>query len=116
MTRAFPAYSVEQREFILLQEAASYLLLACGAVYVVSVSLVNNTLFPNLILRLGKDVLYVSALCLLRDLCSSGNSEGKAIFIMVEWRFTYFPFFGMFHIFCGWANSKRTQLLHSCFT
>ncbi|XP_023552581.1 uncharacterized protein LOC111810200 isoform X1 [Cucurbita pepo subsp. pepo] len=36
MTRAFPAYSVEQREFILLQEAASYLLLACGAVYVVS--------------------------------------------------------------------------------
>uniref|UniRef100_A0A9I9DGV1 Uncharacterized protein n=1 Tax=Cucumis melo TaxID=3656 RepID=A0A9I9DGV1_CUCME len=36
MTRAFPVYSVEQRELILLQDAASYLLLACGAVYVVS--------------------------------------------------------------------------------
>lgn len=49
MARAFPVYSVEKRELILLQDAASYLLLACGAVYVVSVSLVNNTLFPNLI-------------------------------------------------------------------
>ncbi|XP_022966488.1 uncharacterized protein LOC111466127 isoform X3 [Cucurbita maxima] len=36
MTRAFPVYSVEKRELILLQDAASYLLLACGAIYVVS--------------------------------------------------------------------------------
>lgn len=61
MTRAFPVYSVEQRELILLQDAASYLLLACGAVYVVSVSLVNNTSFPNLILELGRKGLHVSS-------------------------------------------------------
>lgn len=57
MTRAFPVYSVEQRELILLQDAASYLLLACGAVYVVSVSLVNNTSFPNLILELRREFI-----------------------------------------------------------
>ncbi|KAL0547651.1 hypothetical protein IC582_017596 [Cucumis melo] len=62
MTRAFPVYSVEQRELILLQDAASYLLLACGAVYVVSVSLVNNTLFPNLILELRREFIFFCSL------------------------------------------------------
>ncbi|XP_022149233.1 uncharacterized protein LOC111017704 [Momordica charantia] len=36
MTRAFPAYSEDQRELIILQDVASYLLLGCGAVYVAS--------------------------------------------------------------------------------
>ncbi|KAK8624802.1 hypothetical protein V6N13_089688 [Hibiscus sabdariffa] len=34
MTRAFPDYSKRQRDLVLLQNIASYLLLACGIVYV----------------------------------------------------------------------------------
>nr|XP_048336105.1 uncharacterized protein LOC107427886 [Ziziphus jujuba var. spinosa] len=34
MTRAFPDYSSKQKDLILLQNIASYLLLACGVVYV----------------------------------------------------------------------------------
>ncbi|KAK8558748.1 hypothetical protein V6N13_098384 [Hibiscus sabdariffa] len=36
MTRAFPDYSKRQRDLVLLQNKASYLLLACGLVYVFS--------------------------------------------------------------------------------
>ncbi|KAF3435093.1 hypothetical protein FNV43_RR22180 [Rhamnella rubrinervis] len=36
MTRAFPDYSRDQKDLILLQNIASYLLLACGVVYVFS--------------------------------------------------------------------------------
>ncbi|KAJ1387019.1 Golgi apparatus membrane protein TVP15 [Sesbania bispinosa] len=36
MTRAFPDYTGERQELVLLQNIASYLLLACGVVYVVS--------------------------------------------------------------------------------
>ncbi|KAK8698803.1 hypothetical protein V6N13_114910 [Hibiscus sabdariffa] len=36
MTRAFPDYSESQRDLVLLQNIASYLLLACGLVYVFS--------------------------------------------------------------------------------
>ncbi|XP_061358347.1 uncharacterized protein LOC133302560 [Gastrolobium bilobum] len=36
MTRAFPDYTGERKELVLLQEISSYLLLACGVVYVVS--------------------------------------------------------------------------------
>ncbi|KDP29988.1 hypothetical protein JCGZ_18755 [Jatropha curcas] len=36
MTRAFPDYSSSQKDLILLQNIASYMLLACGVVYVVS--------------------------------------------------------------------------------
>ncbi|KAG8645837.1 uncharacterized protein LOC110624266 [Manihot esculenta] len=36
MTRAFPDYSARQKNLILLQNIASYMLLACGVVYVVS--------------------------------------------------------------------------------
>ncbi|KAK7319489.1 hypothetical protein RJT34_04210 [Clitoria ternatea] len=36
MTRAFPDYIGNRRELVLLQNIASYLLLACGLVYVVS--------------------------------------------------------------------------------
>ncbi|KAL4318577.1 hypothetical protein GQ457_18G015370 [Hibiscus cannabinus] len=36
MTRAFPDYSKRQRDLVLLQNIASYLLLACGIVYVFS--------------------------------------------------------------------------------
>lgn len=39
MTRAFPDESGERTEIVLLQNIACYLLLACGAVYVVSVRL-----------------------------------------------------------------------------
>lgn len=39
MTRAFPNYTGEQRNLVLLQDIASYLLLACGVVYVISVSM-----------------------------------------------------------------------------
>ncbi|PON98329.1 Golgi apparatus membrane protein TVP [Trema orientale] len=38
MTRAFPDYSGERKELVLLQNIASYMLLACGVVYVISVS------------------------------------------------------------------------------
>lgn len=38
MTRAFPNYSGEDKELILLQNIAAYLLLACGVVYVFAVS------------------------------------------------------------------------------
>lgn len=37
MTRAFPDYSAKQKDLILLQNIASYMLLACGVVYVISV-------------------------------------------------------------------------------
>ncbi|KAL2343840.1 hypothetical protein Fmac_005125 [Flemingia macrophylla] len=37
MTRAFPEYIGDRRDLFLLQSIASYFLLACGAVYVVSV-------------------------------------------------------------------------------
>jgi hypothetical protein len=37
MTRAFPDYSSNQKELVLLQNIASYMLLACGLVYVISV-------------------------------------------------------------------------------
>ncbi|RAL44996.1 hypothetical protein DM860_003755 [Cuscuta australis] len=36
MTRAYPEYSGQQHELILVQQIASYLLLACGAIYVLS--------------------------------------------------------------------------------
>ncbi|KAF4381133.1 hypothetical protein F8388_012055 [Cannabis sativa] len=36
MTRAFPDYSTEKRNLIFLQNLASYMLLACGVVYVIS--------------------------------------------------------------------------------
>nr|KYP63078.1 hypothetical protein KK1_017643 [Cajanus cajan] len=36
MTRAFPDYSRERKEFILLQRIACYMLLSCGVVYAVS--------------------------------------------------------------------------------
>lgn len=36
MTRAFPDVSVERKDLVLLQEISSYLLLACGVVYLVS--------------------------------------------------------------------------------
>ncbi|GAB4838406.1 hypothetical protein Ancab_027941 [Ancistrocladus abbreviatus] len=36
MTRAFPNYSGEQEYLVILQNVASYLLLACGIVYVIS--------------------------------------------------------------------------------
>ncbi|KAL9418392.1 hypothetical protein AB3S75_041242 [Citrus x aurantiifolia] len=36
MTRAFPDYSAKQKDLILLQNIASYMLLACGVVYVIS--------------------------------------------------------------------------------
>lgn len=38
MTRAFPDYSSDRKELVLLQNISSYLLLACGVVYVISVS------------------------------------------------------------------------------
>jgi hypothetical protein len=37
MTKAYP--NVERNDLLLLQEIASYMLLACGAVYIISVSL-----------------------------------------------------------------------------
>ncbi|TYG85436.1 hypothetical protein ES288_A13G053900v1 [Gossypium darwinii] len=36
MTRAFPDYTVKQQDLVLLQNIASYMLLACGVVYVFS--------------------------------------------------------------------------------
>uniref|UniRef100_A0A6N2MJU3 Uncharacterized protein n=1 Tax=Salix viminalis TaxID=40686 RepID=A0A6N2MJU3_SALVM len=36
MTRAFPDYSSNQKELVVLQNIASYMLLACGLVYVIS--------------------------------------------------------------------------------
>ncbi|KAJ8764762.1 hypothetical protein K2173_009162 [Erythroxylum novogranatense] len=36
MTRAFPDYSAKQKDLFLLQNVASYMLLACGVVYVIS--------------------------------------------------------------------------------
>ncbi|XVF01500.1 hypothetical protein REPUB_Repub04eG0094000 [Reevesia pubescens] len=36
MTRAFPNYSESQQDLVLLQNIASYMLLACGLVYVIS--------------------------------------------------------------------------------
>ncbi|KAJ6289311.1 hypothetical protein OIU76_025176 [Salix suchowensis] len=35
MTRAFPDYSSKQKQFVVLENVASYMLLACGVVYVV---------------------------------------------------------------------------------
>ena len=37
MTSAFPDYSASQEDLILLQNIASYMLLACGVVYVIMV-------------------------------------------------------------------------------
>ncbi|KAG8473486.1 hypothetical protein CXB51_035682 [Gossypium anomalum] len=39
MTRAFPDYTVKQQDLVLLQNIASYMLLACGVVYVFSCGL-----------------------------------------------------------------------------
>ncbi|KAI3435110.1 uncharacterized protein J3R85_006545 [Psidium guajava] len=36
MTRAFPSYTEDQQDLVLLQNIAAYMLLACGVVYVVS--------------------------------------------------------------------------------
>ncbi|KAJ4716786.1 Golgi apparatus membrane protein TVP15 [Melia azedarach] len=36
MTRAFPVYSSKRKDLVLLQNIASYMLLACGVVYVIS--------------------------------------------------------------------------------
>ncbi|KAK1274893.1 hypothetical protein QJS04_geneDACA005691 [Acorus gramineus] len=36
MTRAFPDFSGRRRDLVLLQEIASYILIACGVIYVVS--------------------------------------------------------------------------------
>ncbi|CAE6161452.1 unnamed protein product [Arabidopsis arenosa] len=36
MTRAFPDYMAQKKDFLLLQNIASYLLLACGVIYVIS--------------------------------------------------------------------------------
>ncbi|KAL3538712.1 hypothetical protein ACH5RR_002078 [Cinchona calisaya] len=36
MTRAFPEYSKERQELVLLQNIACYLLLSCGVVYIIS--------------------------------------------------------------------------------
>ncbi|XVE66616.1 hypothetical protein DITRI_Ditri08aG0092600 [Diplodiscus trichospermus] len=36
MTRAFPNYSESQQDLVLLQNIASYMLIACGLVYVIS--------------------------------------------------------------------------------
>lgn len=38
MTRAFPNESSKQKDLVLLQNIASYMLLACGLIYVISVS------------------------------------------------------------------------------
>ncbi|KAG7545206.1 hypothetical protein ISN44_As12g007070 [Arabidopsis suecica] len=37
MTRAFPDYMTQKKDLLLLQNIASYLLLACGVIYVISV-------------------------------------------------------------------------------
>jgi hypothetical protein len=37
MTRAFPDYSSKQKQLVILENVASYLLLGCGVVYVVLV-------------------------------------------------------------------------------
>lgn len=37
MTRAFPDVNGQRRDLIMLQEVASYLLMACGLSYVISV-------------------------------------------------------------------------------
>ncbi|RYR18733.1 hypothetical protein Ahy_B03g063341 isoform A [Arachis hypogaea] len=42
MTRAFPDYFGERRDLVLFQSIASYLLLACGLIYVVSVRSLNR--------------------------------------------------------------------------
>ncbi|KAI4318722.1 hypothetical protein MLD38_032393 [Melastoma candidum] len=36
MTRAFPNYTSEEKELVLLQDVAAYLLLGCGVVYVIA--------------------------------------------------------------------------------
>lgn len=36
MTRAFPDYMTQKKDLLLLQNIASYLLLACGVIYVIS--------------------------------------------------------------------------------
>ncbi|CAJ1936138.1 unnamed protein product [Sphenostylis stenocarpa] len=52
MTRAFPDYIGDRKNLFLLQSIASYLLLACGVVYVFSVrSLKRNNLLRYLYLR-----------------------------------------------------------------
>lgn len=43
MTRAFPDYIGDRRDLFLLQSIASYLLLGCGVVYVVSVRSLKRT-------------------------------------------------------------------------
>jgi len=43
MTRAFPDYSGERKELIVLQSIACYMLLACGVIYVVSVRFLKRT-------------------------------------------------------------------------
>ena len=43
MTRAFPDMTGERKDLVLLQEIASYLLMACGLTYVISVSLYLGT-------------------------------------------------------------------------
>lgn len=38
MTRAFPDLSGKRKDLVLLQQIASYILLACGLIYIISVS------------------------------------------------------------------------------
>jgi hypothetical protein len=47
MTRAFPDYSGNRQDLVLLQNIACYLLLSCGVVYIFSVRLLNReTIVP----------------------------------------------------------------------
>jgi hypothetical protein len=47
MTRAFPDYSGNRQDLVLLQNIACYLLLSCGVVYIFSVRLLNKANYSS---------------------------------------------------------------------
>lgn len=48
MTRAFPDETNEQKDLVLLQNISSYMLLACGLIYVISVSCRGSINYPKI--------------------------------------------------------------------
>ncbi|KAF3596920.1 hypothetical protein DY000_02027819 [Brassica cretica] len=54
MTRAFPDYMTQRKDLLLLQNIASYMLLACGLIYFISVRChIHSSILPSGILCIG---------------------------------------------------------------
>ncbi|KAJ4832798.1 hypothetical protein Tsubulata_044940, partial [Turnera subulata] len=62
MTRAFPDYYSSRRELVLLQDIASYMLLACGVTYVLSVVGSTQSGYAILLAEVAEGILCIGFL------------------------------------------------------